>query len=66
MKKRTRLAKGYGSFPMAWRTLQGIEAVGGAAKSDAIGRAGFIAGIAALLTPDLIKPPLASPHGPGL
>ena len=27
MKKRTWLAKGYGSFPTAWRTLQGIEAV---------------------------------------
>jgi transposase, IS6 family len=27
VKKRTWLAKGYGSFPTAWRTLQGIEAV---------------------------------------
>ena len=25
MKKRVRLAKGYGSFQSAWRTLQGIE-----------------------------------------
>ena len=27
VKKRVRLAKGYGSFQSAWRTLQGIEAV---------------------------------------
>jgi transposase, IS6 family len=27
VKKRTWLAKGYGSFATAWRTLQGIEAV---------------------------------------
>jgi IS6 family transposase len=27
IKKRTRLAKGYGSLRTAWRTLQGIEAV---------------------------------------
>jgi hypothetical protein len=27
VKQRTWLAKGYGSFPTAWRTLQGIEAV---------------------------------------
>ena len=27
VKKRVWLAKGYGSFPSAWRTLQGIEAV---------------------------------------
>src|SRR5262249_26194860 len=27
VKKRTWLAKGYGSFSTAWRTLQGIEAV---------------------------------------
>jgi transposase, IS6 family len=27
VKKRTWLAKGHGSFPTAWRTLQGIEAV---------------------------------------
>ena len=27
VKKRTWLAKGYGSFPSAWRTLEGIETV---------------------------------------
>ena len=27
MKKRTWLAKGYGSFQSAWRTLEGIETV---------------------------------------
>ena len=27
VKKRTRLAKGYGSFQSAWRTLEGIETV---------------------------------------
>jgi transposase-like protein len=27
VKKRVWLAKGYGSFPSAWRTLQGIETV---------------------------------------
>jgi transposase-like protein len=27
VKKRTWLAKGYGSFATAWRTIQGIEAV---------------------------------------
>ncbi len=58
VKKRTRLAKGYGSFPTAWRTLQGIEAVSmirkgrvrWVAKEDAIAQASFIAklfGIAA-------------------
>ena len=58
MKKRTWLAKGYGSFLTAWRTLQGIEAVHmirkgrvrWVAKKDAIAQATFIAelfGIAA-------------------
>jgi transposase-like protein len=58
VKKRTWLAKGYGSFPTAWRTLQGIEAVHmirkgrvrWVAKGDAIAQAHFIAelfGIAA-------------------
>jgi hypothetical protein len=54
VKKRTWLAKGYGSFLTAWRTLQGIEAVKGrarwVAKEDAIAQATFIAelfGIAA-------------------
>jgi transposase-like protein len=51
VKKRVWLAKGYGSFATAWRTLQGIDAVdmirkGRArwvAKGDAIAQAGFIA-----------------------
>jgi transposase-like protein len=58
VKKRTWLAKGYGSFLSAWRTLQGIEAVNmirkgrvrWVAKEDAIAQATFIAelfGIAA-------------------
>jgi IS6 family transposase len=58
VKKRTRLAKGYGSFSSAWRTLQGIEAMNmirkgrarWVAKEDAIAQASFIAelfGIAA-------------------
>jgi transposase-like protein len=58
VKKRTWLAKGYGSFLTAWRTLQGIGAVhmirkGRArwvVKEDAIAQANFIAelfGIAA-------------------
>jgi hypothetical protein len=45
------LAKGYGSFQSAWRTLQGIEAVAmirkgrvrWLAKGDAVGQARFIA-----------------------
>jgi len=60
VKKRTWLAKGYGSFATAWRTLQGIEAVEmirkgrvrWVAKEDAIAQASFIAelfGIAAYL-----------------
>jgi transposase, IS6 family len=58
VKKRTWLAKGYGSFLTAWRTLQGIEAVHmirkgrvrWVAKKDAIAQTTFIAelfGIAA-------------------
>jgi transposase, IS6 family len=58
VKKRTWLAKGYGSFQGAWRTLQGIEAVHmirkgrvrWLAKDDAVGQALFVAelfGIAA-------------------
>jgi len=51
VKKRTWLAKGYGSFSTAWRTLQGIEAVNmirkgrvrWVAKGDAIAAASFIA-----------------------
>jgi IS6 family transposase len=51
VKKRTWLAKGYGSFSTAWRTLQGIEAVNmirkgrvrWVAKQDAIAQAAFIA-----------------------
>jgi IS6 family transposase len=50
VKKRVWLAKGYGSFQSAWRTLQGIEAVSmikkgrvkWLAKGDAVGEAIFI------------------------
>src|SRR4051795_491327 len=50
VKRRTWLAKGYGSLPTAWRTLRGIEAMemvskGRArwvAKGDAVGQANFI------------------------
>ena len=58
MKKRVWLAKGYGSFQSAWRTLQGIETVHmirkgrvrWLANDDALGQALFISellGIAA-------------------
>ena len=51
MKKRVWLAKGYGSFQSAWRTLQGIETVAmirkgrvrWLAKGDPVGQAHFIA-----------------------
>lgn len=50
VKKRVWLAKGYGSFQSAWRTLHGIEAVNmirkgrvrWLAKGDAVGQALFI------------------------
>jgi transposase-like protein len=50
VKKRVWLAKGYGSFRSAWRTLQGIETINmirkgrvrGLVKGDAIGQALFI------------------------
>ena len=50
VKKRVWLAKGYGSFQSAWRTLQGIETVHmirkgrvrWLAKDDALGQALFI------------------------
>ena len=50
VKKRVWLAKGYGSFPSAWRTLQGIETVNmirkgrvrWLTKGDAVGQAHFI------------------------
>ena len=50
VKKRVWLAKGYGSFRTAWRTLQGIEAVHmirkgrvrWLAKDDSVGQALFI------------------------
>jgi transposase, IS6 family len=50
VKKRVWLAKGYGSFQSAWRTLQGIEAmnmirkgrVRGVVKGDAVGQALFV------------------------
>ena len=53
VKKRTWLAKGYGSFVTAWRTLQGIEAMNmirkgrarWVAKGDAIAQATFIAAL---------------------
>jgi transposase, IS6 family len=51
VKKRVWLAKGYGSFQSAWRTIQGIETmnmirkgrVRGLVKGDALGQALFIA-----------------------
>jgi len=51
VKKRVWLAKGYGSFQSAWRTLQGIETmhminkgrVRWLAKGDAVGQAHFVA-----------------------
>ena len=53
VKKRVWLAKGYGSFQSAWRTLQGIEAVHmirkgrvrWLSKGDVLGQAFFIAGL---------------------
>ena len=50
VKKRTWLAKGYGSFSTAWRTLQGIEAMNmirkgrarWVAKGDAVVQAAFV------------------------
>jgi len=50
VKKRTWLAKGYGSFSTAWRTLQGIEAMNmirkgrarWVAKGDAVAQAAFV------------------------
>ena len=50
VKKRTWLAKGYGSFASAWRTLQGIEAINmirkgrvrWVARQDAVAAADFI------------------------
>lgn len=50
MKRRTWLAKGYGSVPTAWRTLRGIEAmdmirkgrVRRVAKGDTIAQVKFI------------------------
>jgi transposase-like protein len=51
VKKRPWLAKGYGSFATAWRTLQGIEAmqmirkgrVRWVTKNDSIAQAAFVA-----------------------
>ena len=53
VKKRVRIAKGYGSFQSAWRTLQGIETmhminkgrVRWLAKGDAVGQACFVASL---------------------
>ena len=58
VKKRVWLAKGYGSFQSAWRTIQGIETVHmirkgrvrWLAKEDAPGQALFIAGLFGLAT----------------
>ena len=58
VKKRVWLAKGYGSFPSAWRTLQGIETVNmirkgrvrWLAKSDSVGQAYSIAELFGLTT----------------
>src|SRR4051812_11232188 len=58
VKKRVWLAKGYGSFQSAWRTLQGIEAmnmirkgrVRGVAKGDAVGEALFVAELFGMAT----------------
>ena len=58
VKQRMRLAKRYGSFRTAWRTLQGIEAVNmirkgrarWVAKGDAITQANFIAELFGLTT----------------
>jgi transposase, IS6 family len=58
VKKRTWLAKGYGSLVTAWRTLQGIEAVNmirkgrarWVAREDCIAQAAFIAEIFGLTT----------------
>ena len=59
VKKRVWLAKGYGSFQSAWRTVQGIETVNmirkgrvkWLAKRDALGQSlfiGFLFGLAAV------------------
>src|SRR5258708_489638 len=64
VKKRVWLAKGYGSFQSAWRTLEGIETVNmirkgrvrWVAKGDVVAEARFIAklfAIAAKLFPHL-------------
>jgi transposase, IS6 family len=53
VKKRVRLAKGYGSFQSAWRTIQGIETmhminkgrVRWLAKGDVVGQAHFVAAL---------------------
>jgi transposase, IS6 family len=53
VKKRVWLAKGYGSFQSAWRTLQGVEAINmirkgrvrWLSKRDALGQAFFIAAL---------------------
>jgi transposase-like protein len=53
VKKRVWLAKGYGSFQSAWRTLQGIETmhminkgrVRWLPKGDAVGQAHFVASL---------------------
>jgi hypothetical protein len=64
VKKRVCLAKGYGSFQSAGRTLQGIETVHmirkgrvrWLAKGDPAGQALFIAGLFALASEPDLKP----------
>jgi transposase-like protein len=71
VRRRVWLAKGYGSFQSAWRTLQGIEAVNmirkwrvrWLAKGDAVGQAHFIGELFGLsakprFTPSAICPGL--------
>jgi transposase, IS6 family len=58
VKKRTLLAKGYGSLATAWRTLQGIEAINmirkgrarWVAREDCIAQACFIGELFGLAT----------------
>jgi len=58
VKKRTWLAKGYGSLATAWRTLQGIEAINmirkgrarWVAREDCIAQATFIGELFGLAT----------------
>jgi hypothetical protein len=73
VKKRVWLAKGYGSFQTAWRTLQGIETVHmirkgrvrWLAKGDAVGQGLFIAWLFGLAAqPDFDNSQLCSDTNP--